>query len=120
MGSPWEHTLFSVTYRQRCANCACYIGVLPALLSVGFSGGRNVRKIQNYLSGEATRTFRYPRRQMFLTSKLSTASPVYPNTIFTGATGTGALGACPGWLADASSRGKLSESHQVGAHLVSG
>ena len=65
IGSPWEHTLFSVTYRQRGANCACYIGVLPALLSVGFSGGRNVRKIQNYLSGEATRTFRYPRRQMF-------------------------------------------------------
>ena len=84
MGSPWEHTLFSVTYRQRGANCACYIGVLPALLSVGFSGGRNVRKIQNYLSGEATRTFRYPRSQVFRDFENLCGIPVNAAAAFVG------------------------------------
>jgi hypothetical protein len=73
IGSPWEYTLFPVTYRQRGANCACYIGVLPALLSVGFSGGRTSGEYKITSQERLLELFAIHGAKCSVTSKISVA-----------------------------------------------
>ena len=60
----------------------------PSPAQRGIFRGSDVRRIQNYLSGEATRTFRYPRSQVFRDFKNLCGIPVNAAAAFAGGNGT--------------------------------